>query len=170
LKNNIEVPGASRCEVGRIINLLLADEFVLYTATRGFHWNVEGHNLAWLCGLFEEQLRQVAERIEQLVERSCAIGVWPSGGLGDIARTARLDADPVADLAPEAMVAELRGLHGGMAAQLRTDIGVCAKRCRDPGIIGDLFGLMSFHEEAAGRLHAVLVAGADRASLIPAGR
>jgi len=155
------IPGVSRCEVGRVINLLLADEIVLYTATRGFHWNVEGRDLAWLHELLEEQFRQVAERIEQLVERSCAIGVWPSGGLGDIAKTARLDSDPGADLPPEAMVAELRGLHGGLAVQLRADIGVCAKRCQDAGIIEDLFGLMSFHEEAAGRLHAVLATGAE---------
>jgi starvation-inducible DNA-binding protein len=169
VKPTIDAPGASRCEVGRVINLLLADEFVLYTATRGFHWNVAGHNLTWLCGLLEEQLIQVAERIEQLVERSCAIGVWPSGGLSDIAKTARLDTDPVADLAPEAMVAELRGLHGGLAVQLRTDIGLCARRCRDPGVIEDLFGIASFHEEAAGRLHAMLAPGAGGGSASLAG-
>jgi len=151
-----------------VINLLLADEFVLYTATRGFNWNIAGRDLARLHELLEKQFSQVAVRIEQLVERSCAIGVWPSGGLSAIAKTARLDANPVADLAPEAMVAELRGLHGGLAVQLRNDIGACAKRCRDPGVIEDLLGLMSFHEEAAGKLHDVLATGAEGFGAAPA--
>ena len=59
MKTGIGILGASRCEVGRIINLLLADEFVLYSATRGFHWNVTGPHIAWLHDLFEEQFRQV---------------------------------------------------------------------------------------------------------------
>jgi starvation-inducible DNA-binding protein len=158
---DVAVPGASRCEVGRIINHLLADEFVLYTATRGFHWNVAGPDFEWLHELFEQQFRQVAERIEQLVERSCAIGVWPSGGLGDLARSARLDSDPGADLPAEGMVAELCGLHGGMARQVHADIVICNERCRDPGILEILFGLRSFHEETAGRLHAVLAKGSE---------
>jgi starvation-inducible DNA-binding protein len=156
VNTKIDVPGASRCEVGRIINLLLADEFVLYTATRGFHWNVAGRDLACLHDLLEEQFGQVAERIERLVDRSCAIGVWPSGGLGDLATAARIDSDPSADLPAEAMVAELHGLHGGLATQLRTDIHICTRRCRDPGIIEDLLGLKSFHEETAGSLQALL--------------
>lgn len=155
------VPGASRCEVGRIINHLLADELVLYTATRGFHWNVTGPGFTWLNQLFEQQFRQVAERIEQLVERSCAIGVWPSGGLGDLARTARLDSDPGADLLAEDMVAELCGLHASLAKQVLADIAICNLRCRDPGILEILFGLRSFHEEAAERLHAVLAGASE---------
>ena len=158
--------GASRCEVGRIINLLLADEFVIYTATRGFHWNVSGPDFEWLHQLFEEQFRQLAERIEQLVERSCAIGVWPSGGLGDITGNARLDADPGADLPADLMVAELCGLHGGLAKQLRSDMSACNERCRDPGVIEVLSGLISFHEETAGRLHAVLSSGAGQVGVV----
>jgi len=162
--------GASRCELGRIINLLLADEFVLYTATRGFHWNVTGPDFARLHELFEAQIRQVAEWIDQLVERSCAIGVWPSGGLIDLARTARLDSDPGADLAPEAMVAELLGLHGGLARQLRADLGACTERCRNAGLTEVLAGLVSFHEETAETLHAALVSVGDPAAvtMVPA--
>jgi len=91
-----------------------------------------------------------------------------SGGLSDVARTARLDPVPGADLAPEAMIGELRGLHGGLAAQLGTDIGICARRRRDPGIIENLLGLVSFREEAAGMPHSVLVPSAGGASAIPA--
>jgi starvation-inducible DNA-binding protein len=147
--------------VGRVINLLLADEFVLYAATRGFHWNVAGTNFAWLRDFFEQQFRQVAEGIEQLVEHSCAIGVWPSGGLSALAKTSRLDSDPGADLPAEDMVAELCGLHAGLAKQVDEDIAICAKRTRDPGVVEFLSRLKFFHEESAGRLHAVLVNGIE---------
>lgn len=168
MSDDVAIPGAARCEVGRIINLLLADEFVVYVSTRGFHWNVAGPNSEPLRELFERQFCQVAERIEQLVEHSCAIGVWPSGGLGDVAKTARLDSDPGADLPPEDMVAELCGLHAGLAKQLQADIAVCGRRCRDHGVADFLSRLRSFHEDIAGRLHAVLVTGFDGASLVAA--
>ena len=32
----------ARLEVGQILNLLLADKYVLYTTTRDYHWNVTG--------------------------------------------------------------------------------------------------------------------------------
>ena len=44
------------------------------------------------------------------------------------------------------------------------DICVAASeraRCRDPGILEILFGLKSFHQEAAGRLHAVLAESSE---------
>ncbi|HMD61141.1 MAG TPA: ferritin-like domain-containing protein [Opitutaceae bacterium] len=160
MKNNVGIGGASRCEIGRIINLILADEFVLYTATRGLHWSSAGRDIESLHDLLEEQFGQVAERIELLVERSCSIGVWPRGGLVDLAKAARLDSDPSADLPTKAMVAELHGLHGDLAVQLRSDIGVCAERCPVPLILDDLFGLMRFHEEAAARLREVLAMAA----------
>jgi starvation-inducible DNA-binding protein len=135
---------------------------------------VAGPDFATLHELFEAQFRQVAERIEQLVERSCAIGVWPSGGLGDLAKAARLDSDPGADLPAEAMVAELLGLHGGLAKQVRADLRVCGERFRDSSLTEILAGLMSFHEEAAEKLHVVLkkfIEGnpVDADLLVPAG-
>lgn len=154
-------PGVSRCEVGRVINHLLADEFVLYAATRGFHWNVAGSNFEWLRDFFEQQFRQVADSIEQLVEHSCAIGVWLSGGLSAVTKIALLDSDPGADLPPEDMVAELCGLHAGLAKQVHEDIAICAGRTRDPGVVEFLSRLKFFHEESAGRLHAVLVNGIE---------
>lgn len=39
MKPQIGISGKNRQAVVRILNTLLADEYVLYTQTRKFHWN-----------------------------------------------------------------------------------------------------------------------------------
>ena len=39
---NIGIPDGNRQSIIGLLNTLLADEYVLYTKTRNFHWNVVG--------------------------------------------------------------------------------------------------------------------------------
>ena len=50
---DIGIPEDSREKVIDILNTLLADEFLLYTKTRNYHWNVVGpqfNDLHKFCG------------------------------------------------------------------------------------------------------------------------
>lgn len=42
MKPNIGISDSNRQSVVKILNTLLADEYVLYTKTRNYHWNVVG--------------------------------------------------------------------------------------------------------------------------------
>jgi starvation-inducible DNA-binding protein len=42
IRTNIGLSDAQRDGAARILNGILADEYVLYTKTRNFHWNVTG--------------------------------------------------------------------------------------------------------------------------------
>jgi hypothetical protein len=55
MKTNTGLNDETRLEVGQILNLVLADEFVLYATTRDYHWNVTGPEFRSLHRQFEEQ-------------------------------------------------------------------------------------------------------------------
>lgn len=153
---NIGLNDEARLEVGQILNLLLADEYVLYTTTRDYHWNVTGPEFPSLHGQFEEQYEQIAQWIDQVAERARAIGTGARGNWADLAKAARSSADPGIDLSAEDMLSELLALHEEMIMQLRTDSEACIKRCKDAGTADFLTGLMEQHEKTAWMLRAQL--------------
>ena len=48
---------------------LLADTYVLYGKTHGFHWNVTGPHFRQLHLMFEEQYGQLADAVDGIAER-----------------------------------------------------------------------------------------------------
>src|SRR5213595_863549 len=56
MKPNLGLPDAHREGVLRILNPLLADEYLLLTRTRGYRWNVVGLQFGVLQRFFGEQL------------------------------------------------------------------------------------------------------------------
>ena len=54
MKMNIALSDEQRKEVVEILSTLLSDEYVLYTKTRNYHWNVVGPQFNELPKFFEE--------------------------------------------------------------------------------------------------------------------
>jgi starvation-inducible DNA-binding protein len=146
----------ARLEVGQILNLLLADEYVLYTTTRDYHWNVTGPEFRSLHLQFEALYAQAADWIDQIAERSRAIGIGARGNWAELTAAARSSADPGKGLAAVQMLLELLDLHEEMVVQLRSDIEACAIRYKDAGTADFLTGLMKEHEKAAWMLRSQL--------------
>jgi starvation-inducible DNA-binding protein len=156
MKTNIGLNDENRLEVGQMLNLLLADEYVLYTTTRDYHWNVTGPEFRSLHKQFEEQYEQIAVWIDDVAERTRSIGVGARGNWSDLVKSARSEADPGYDLSAEHMLAELLALHEEMIVQLRTDSEACTERFKDAGTADFLTGLMKQHEKTAWMLRAQL--------------
>jgi starvation-inducible DNA-binding protein len=156
MKTNIGLNDEARHEVGQMLNLLLADEYVLYATTRDFHWNVTGPEFSSLHKQFEEQYEQTAVWIDDIAERTRSIGIGARGSWADLIKSARSEADPGYDLSAEQMISELLALHEEMIVQLRTDGEACMGRFNDAGTADFLTGLMKQHEKTAWMLRAQL--------------
>ena len=156
MKTNIGINDEARLEVGQMLNLILADEYVLYATTRDYHWNVTGPEFRSLHQQFEEQYDRIAQWIDDVAERARAIGVGARGNWTDLTKAARTSADPGIGLAAEHMLAELLALHEELIVQLRTDSEACADRYKDAGTADFLTGLMEQHEKTAWMLRAQL--------------
>lgn len=164
MKTNIGLNDEARLEIGQMLNLILADEHVLYATTRDYHWNVTGPEFRSLHLQFEEQYNQVAGWIDDVAERARAIGVGARGNWADLTKAARSSADPGFGLPAEHMLAELLALHEDMIVQLRTDSAACLERFKDAGTADFLTGLMERHEKAAWMLRAQLETEEEEAS------
>ena len=156
MKTNIGLNDEVRFEVGQMLNLLLADEYVLYATTRDYHWNVTGPEFSSLHLQFEMQFGQIAEWIDQVAEWIRSIGVGARGNWAELTKAARTSADPGIGLPAEHMLAELLALHEGLIVQLRADSQACTDRFIDAGTADFLTGLMEQHEKAAWMLRAQL--------------
>ncbi len=156
MKTNIGLNDETRLEVGQMLNLILADESVLYATTRDYHWNVTGPDFPSLHVQFEAQYTQVADWIDQVAERARAIGVGARGNFSDLAKAARSSADAGIGLSAEHMISELLALHEDLIVQLRQDSEACTTRFKDAGTADFLTGLMAAHEKSAWMLRAQL--------------
>ena len=90
MKASIGLPDKSKAAVAVILNILLADEHILYTKTRNYHWNYEGDNFMEMHKFYEGQYDELAEMIDQIAERIRMLGHFPEGRLEDFLRLTRL--------------------------------------------------------------------------------
>lgn len=156
MKINIGLTDEARLEVGQMLNLLLADETMLYATTRDFHWNVTGPHFLSLHQLFESEYNVIADSIDEIAERVRSIGIGARGNWADLTKAARLSAAPGIGLPAVQMVAQLLALHEELIVQLRTDSAACAARYQDVGTSDFLTGLMQQHEKTAWLLRSQL--------------
>ncbi len=155
MKPNIGLTDDQRAAVVKILNTLLADEYVLYTKTRNFHWNVTGPHFNDLHKSFESQYDQVDEIIDEVAERVRALGGVSSGSLAEFVRDKRLSESAGSTAAAPEMIAALVADHEAVIRSLRADADKVAD-LKDAGTNDFLVGLMEQHEKIAWMLRSSL--------------
>ncbi|HZU64674.1 MAG TPA: DNA starvation/stationary phase protection protein [Novosphingobium sp.] len=101
------------------LNGLLADLFTLYLKTKNFHWHVRGANFHDLHLLFDAQATEIFALTDIIAERVRKNGAATLTSIGSIAARSQIQDQPAADLAPEAMIAELRDDNAKLVTILR---------------------------------------------------
>lgn len=152
----IGLPGQTREGVGRMLNLLLADEHVLYIKTRNYHWNVTGPRFHSLHEFLEDQYTLLAEAIDEIAERARTVGVHASGTMAEFVDRARLREEPGPVPDAQTMLKNLLHDHEAVVVQLRKDVDRCDDELNDQGTADFLTGLMEKHEKQAWMLRAHL--------------
>lgn len=156
MQPNIGISDRNREAVVRILTVLLADEYVLYTKTRNYHWNVTGHQFHDLHKFFETQYEELDAIVDEVAERARSLGGRAAGTLAEFVKEARLEERP--GEAPDArgMVANLLADHEAVVRSLREDLSACAEKLADAGTADFLTGLVERHEKTAWMLRACL--------------
>jgi len=156
MKPNIGLSERQREGVVQILNILLSDEYVLYTKTRNYHWNVTGPQFNDLHRFFEAQYEALNDIVDDVAERARSLGGQALGTLKEFLEQTRLKEH--ADQYPSAreMIANLLADHEAIIRNLRTDLETCAEKYHDIGTNDFLTGVMERHEKMAWMLRAVL--------------
>jgi starvation-inducible DNA-binding protein len=156
MKPNIDMPDADRQAVVQILNTLLADEYVLYTKTRNYHWNVVGPQFNDLHTFFEALYTPLNEVIDDVAERARALGGRAWGTLAEFTKSARLTEDPGVVPSAREMLASLLADHEAIVCTLRADVDTVNDEHHDVGTADFLTGLLAQHEKTAWMLRAHL--------------
>ena len=156
MKTNIGISDQDREGVVAILNALLSDEYILYTKTRNFHWNVLGPQFHDFHKFFEAQYEEIDDIIDEVAERARALGGLASGSLAEFLDQARLKEQPAKTMAAKSMVQSLLRDHEAIIQTLRTDLETSAGKYHDAGTSDFLTGLMEQHEKMAWMLRATL--------------
>lgn len=151
--------GLSERDLRGVDNLLcrvLADEFVLYTKLRKYHWNVTGPMFFTLHELFEQHYTTVSTAIDNVAERSRALGQPATGTMAAYTSNTILREEPAHNPRATMMIASILDDHEAIIRALRHDIDMCEHEFSDAGTADFLTGLMEQHEEMAWMLRALL--------------
>ncbi len=79
-----------RRRVVEALKVLLADSYVVYLKTHGFHWNVTGPMFTTLHNLFMTQYGELALAVDEIAERIRALGEPAPGSYQEFAALANV--------------------------------------------------------------------------------
>ena len=139
---HIGIAEGERKKIVTILNTLLADEYVLYTKTRNYHWNVVGPQFNDLHKFFGEQYEQLDDFVDDVAERARQLGGHSVATLGEFMEATRLKEHPGQYPAADEMLENLLGDHETIIRQLRADADTAASKFHDAGTNDFLTGLM----------------------------
>ena len=142
--------------VAALLNKLLADEFVLYTKTLNYHWNVVGMNFNDLHGLFNKQYLELLEVFDSIAERVRALGYPAAGTLSEFLQLTRLKEEPKTKLTDKEMIKNLLDDYETIIRTMRVDLQTCADEYNDMGTNNMLTDLITKHEKTAWMLRSYL--------------
>lgn len=147
MKTGIGIPEPQRRIIVKALNALLADEYLLYTKTRNYHWNVVGPQFNDLHKFFEAQYDLLDLSIDEIAERIRALGEKTPATLAEFVKAARLKEHPGRFPGAAEMLANLVADHEAVIRSLRVDVDQAAKQ-GDQGTADFLTGLMEQHEKS----------------------
>ena len=151
---DIGISTKQRQEISDGLGRLLADTWVLYGKTHGFHWNVTGPMFTSLHAMFDTQYNELWDSLDEIAERIRALGLHAPFGDSTLTKLASIEE---ASSIPPAM---------DMVKQLMTDHEAVARTARSVFEIADaandqpsadlLTQRLQVHEKTAWMLRSVL--------------
>ena len=151
---DIGIPANQRQEIAEGLGRLLADSYVLYAKTHGFHWNVTGPMFTSFHALFMEQYTELWTALDEIAERIRALGV-PAPFGSTLSALASLEDSSSLTPAAMQMVRELVDGHEAVARTARSVFSV-ADEANDQPSADLLTQRLQIHEKTAWMLRSLL--------------
>ena len=138
--------------IAKQLNELQSDYQVLYQKLRNYHWNVVGRQFFGLHLQFEAMYNEAANRIDEIAERTLALGGKPVTTLASQLKLASLKEDETSPVA-EIMVANLRADLESLNKKLR-DVSKAAGEAGDIATVNLVDGIADSQEKTVWMLRA----------------
>jgi starvation-inducible DNA-binding protein len=140
-----------------LLNLQVADHYVLLTKTKFYHWNVEGPEFHDIHELLDEQYEILAEMVDELAEQNLKLGGQAAGTLAWFKAHTRLGEDE-GDSVPDTrrMIEHLKDDHESIMETLHADIGATEDKHNDAVTSNLLQDISDKHHKMAWMLRMIL--------------
>ncbi len=148
MKADIGITDKNTQAVAQRLNQILADEYVLYTKVRNYHWNVEGSNFMEMHKFYEDMYDGIDEAIDEIAERVRMLGHYAEGRLKDFLQLANLNEEEYTNNQKK-QLQNLLSDHETILRGLRKDIKTFSEKYKDDGNADFVTGLMEKHEKWA---------------------
>lgn len=152
---NTHISENNRIEMAKLLNHLLANEYVLYTKTWKHHWNISGKHFGALHAFFDTHVTELATIIDKVAERVRALNVMADGTLREFIEKTSLIEHPGKNPNDLEMIQLLLTDHEEIIRQIREHIKTSAE-FNDHGTNNLLCDLLEEHEKMAWMLRAYL--------------
>ncbi|MEM1312245.1 MAG: DNA starvation/stationary phase protection protein [Patescibacteria group bacterium] len=139
-----------------ILNRVLADEQVLYTKVRKYHWNIKGMQFNDLHKFLEEMYDDLAKIVDDTAERVRSLDGDAIGTLVEFSKLTRLKEAPGDYPKSREMIQNLLTEYEIVIRELRGDIEETESQYKDAGTTDYLTGIMQKHEKTAWMLRSML--------------
>ena len=151
---DIGIPAEQRQQIADGLGRLLADTWVLYGKTHGFHWNVTGPMFTSLHTLFETQYNELWDSLDEIAERIRALGLPAPFGDSALTKLASLEEAGSIPAAMD-MVQQLVADHEAVARTARSVFEI-ADAANDQPSADLLTQRLQVHEKTAWMLRSLL--------------
>jgi starvation-inducible DNA-binding protein len=148
------ISAKDRAAIANGLSRLLADTYVLYLKTHGFHWNVEGPMFQTLHQMFMTQYTETWNAIDPIAERIRALGHYAPGSSQQYEKLASIKESTGVPKA-EKMVQELIEGQEAVARTARSVLPV-ADKANDQPTLDLLTQRLDIHEKNAWMLRSLL--------------
>jgi starvation-inducible DNA-binding protein len=154
-KVDIGITRDSLKKIHDMVNDDLADEYVLLTKTKKYHWNIVDSRFNDLHKFFDEQYKQLSEAVDDIAERVRALGGKTKATLNEFMSSSQIREDPGSYPDADSMLKNLLIDHESIIKTLRKHIEEC-QQLKDEGTANFLTDKMEEHEKMAWMLRSFL--------------
>lgn len=155
MKLNNGIPTKDCLTLAQHLNALLANEYVLYTKTLNYHWNVTGLQFGPLHTMFNDQYESLLTVVDDIAERIRALGQQTHATLAEFIAQATVPEFPKKFPKATDMIADLVDSHEIVIRLIRPVVDLSAD-INDMATNNFLSGLLEKHEKIAWMLRAHL--------------
>lgn len=154
MKPDIAIGDNARKQVASALRGVLADTFVLYAKTHGFHWNVVGPDFSQLHAFFDEQYNALWQSLDELAERIRSLGELAPSSLKEMQESHSLEESSGQPTAAQMLQQLLKG-HEGAIKSVRKALEI-AEKGGDEVTVDLMVERLAYHEKTAWMLRSHL--------------
>lgn len=157
MKTDIGITEKNRNEVATVLNKLLANQYVIYTKTLNYHWNIEGSDFYALHIFLEKQYEELLDIVDDVAERVRSIGCKAIASLKEFAKLSSVEDELFGGGKNQLqMIEQLAHDHETIIKLLRKDADLTLTKYSDIGTNNFLIEVLEKHEKMAWMLRSFL--------------